>query len=57
MLDTIWEVQWYYLTRDCCYDYGFMLKRAQIPTSIMLGGIAPLSVATAQEVSLRFWSF
>lgn len=38
-------------------DYMFMVMSAQNPTGIVLGGVTPLSVATAQEVLNKMYSF
>lgn len=56
-MDSIRNIPWYYMEKSCCMDYMFMVMSAQNPTGIVLGGVTPLSVATAQLVLNKMYSF
>lgn len=49
-VNAIYEVPWYKFEKERAMEFMFMYKKAQFMNLLSIGGIAPLSVATAQLV-------
>ncbi|XP_063698087.1 odorant receptor 67d-like [Culicoides brevitarsis] len=56
-VEAIYEIPWYCLKKERALEFLIMFKKAQNPNFLSIGGIAPLSVATAKEIINKMYSF
>uniref|UniRef100_A0A336LKL9 Odorant receptor n=1 Tax=Culicoides sonorensis TaxID=179676 RepID=A0A336LKL9_CULSO len=53
----IYEIPWYCFSKERALEFLIMFKKAQNPNYLSIGGLAPLTVATAKEIINKMYSY